>query len=499
MNLRKILCALTLLSATVALVACGGGGGDAAPAASQPAATSTLQGRILDGSGAGVANASVSADGTSTLSLADGSFLLSTPGNASTTIILVKKSGFGSNAKEAPSVKGVTTQIDIKLFADQVSTSFNAAAGVSLAPNGAGVVIAENSIQTAAGAAYTGTVSVSASYNSPETVQGVQAFAEPYAGTNAGTAVLLQSVGVIEVKLSDTAGNPLQLKAGSPATLTYPANSVSAGATSIPLWYYDESLKTWVREGTATLQTNGTYQGSVSHFSFWNLDNFTPPGSKVMGCFRDAAGQPVSNQNVVIQGTGWLTHGVGVGDASGNFEATVFSGIPLELKPWASSITFATLPIAALAAGEVRQLPCVTVTNAPVSGAPIVVPVVTTIFTVTTAPANTTVPGTTPVVGTTTAAYAGTYIGTYGGEETGTFNVVVASNGAVTGTTHSDTFNLDFTVTGQVLANGGVKLTTSGNVGSGTFNGSINAAGVVSGTWAYVGLVGSGTFTGTHQ
>jgi hypothetical protein len=76
--------------------------------------------------------------------------------------------------------------------------------------------------------------------------------------------------------------------------------------------------------------------------------------------------------------------------------------------------------------------------------------------------------------------------------------VVVNAAGLVTGTNHSITYNQDFTVGGQVGANGGVALSAIGTAGSGQFTGSINAAGVLTGTWNYIGSAGGGTFTGNR-
>jgi hypothetical protein len=96
-------------------------------------------------------------------------------------------------------------------------------------------------------------------------------------------------MGFVEVKLTDTSGKALQLKGGSLATLTMPASSNAANAADIPLWYYDEAAGIWKREGNATRQADGTYQGTVKHFTIWYAD-FKGVTATIKGCFVDAAG-----------------------------------------------------------------------------------------------------------------------------------------------------------------------------------------------------------------
>jgi hypothetical protein len=293
-------------------------------------------------------------------------------------------------------------------------------------------------------------------------------------------------MGFMEVKLSDAAGNPLQLKIGSPATLTFPAASNSASATTVPLWFYDEAAKIWKREGQATLQSNGTYQGSVAHFTIWNAD-FFGISATLKGCFRDAAGQPVTNVGFTgLRGTGW-SHLISGNNPDGNFQINLVpANMPLELYSAVAPASFATVAIAPLAPGEVRQLPCTAATFS--NSYAIVQP--TLPFTTTPS-----VP-----VGTSTASFAGAYTGTYGGAEVGTFSVTISTTGAVSGTNFSQTYQQTFNVTGQVSASGNLSLAAAGSAGSASFSGSISPSGALTGTWRYTsGLTGSGTFSGQRR
>lgn len=461
------------------LAACGGGSGSSSTGGGNATGT-VVSGRVQDGSAQPVANATVVL-GTQTASTgADGAFSFTVADTTATNVVLVKKAGYATAAKEAPVTSGRTTQITVGLFADQVSTTFNAAQGASFSTNGASVVIPANAVQTAAGTAYSGTVQVGSSYYGPDTVAGVQAFPAPYEGVSAGVRSPLITAGVIEVKLSDASGNPLQLKTGSTATLTYPANSVNAAGSAIPLWYYDESAKVWVAEGQASRQSNGSYVASVSHFTLWNLD-YKGESATLQGCFVNASGAPQTQAGMFgLRGNGWSRTLPGPTD--GNFTLLrVPANIPLELYSLQSPATFSTVVVSALSPGETRQLPCSTAT-AVATGVSYVVPLPTTVFT--------------PPVGT----FAGNYSGSYSGQETGTFSVNIATSGVITGNTVSATYSgLVSPVTGNVSGNGSLLL-SAGSSGSATFTGTIASNGALGGTWQYVGGSSAGnSFTGQRN
>ncbi|MBS7808500.1 astroprincin family protein [Variovorax sp. PCZ-1] len=468
------------------LAACGGGGGGGGATDSQ--LETRLTGQVISESSAPISGVSLQAGGQTVVTGADGKFSITMPNADTETVVLAKKSEFATNAKQVFIVSGKTSDLTLKMFAHQVNTSFAVGSGIDTAVSGARVQIPANAIKTSSGAAYTGTVTIRSSYFSPESLAGEQAFQQPYAGITApgGTQVGLISVGVIEVKLTDANGNLLQLDASKPATLTYPATSVAGGTDTVPLWYYDESAKIWVREGQVSKQANGTYQGTVTHFTVWNADIQVTNPATIKGCFRDTQGNAVRNGYARVRGAGWAVGGST--GADGNFEVR-------NAPPGRALEVFGVYPqtpavaIAPLTAGEVRQLACVVVTA----------PTGTLSVTPSTSTFTTTFTSTTNPTTSTTASFAGTYTGNYSGAEQGTFSVVISASGSVTGQAFSQTFQQTFPVTGSVGSNGQVLLTASGQAGSSNFSGSISANGVVSGNWNYVGTNTGGTFSGQRQ
>lgn len=103
-----------------------------------------------------------------------------------------------------------------------------------------------------------------------------------------------------------------------------------------------------------------------------------------------------------------------------------------------------------------------------------------------------------PVV--TSGGIYGRFSGSFGGSEEGSFSVVVASNGQVTGQGSSSVTGA-FGVSGYVDPSGAVTLSAQGQAGTAMFVGRIDPrSGLVSGTWQYAGRQrGGGNFSGQRS
>jgi len=88
---------------------------------------------------------------------------------------------------------------------------------------------------------------------------------------------------------------------------------------------------------------------------------------------------------------------------------------------------------------------------------------------------------------------AGKYLGSFAGDDIGTWNVTIDVDGNITGISVSDTYGAD-TVSGSVASSGQAGM--SGTVGGTVFSGSFNRNGNVSGIWS--DDEDSGTFTGSR-
>ncbi|NNE45978.1 MAG: PKD domain-containing protein [Rhodothermales bacterium] len=116
-----------------------------------------------------------------------------------------------------------------------------------------------------------------------------------------GNEVLLLTYGVSEYVFEQN-GQELQLAPGKVATIEIPI--YTAGATvgqTIPLWSMDEKLGRWVQEGEGTVvesvssPTGHALRAVVSHFSWWNCDDFVDEGTilRTIRCEADDPLRPI--------------------------------------------------------------------------------------------------------------------------------------------------------------------------------------------------------------
>lgn len=208
-----------------------------------------------------------------------------------------------------------------------VSTSFSATSKNALKADGMEVAIPASSLVTASGTDYTGTVNADMLYLSPdnENFTTMMPGGDMAAVRTDRSDATLVSYGMVEVSLTDNSGNPLQLKEGSQSEMTFPIpeSMKDNPPATIPLWYFNEEAGVWVEEGTATLQGN-VYVGSVSHFSWHNLD---VPEERVTikGKVTDCKGRPVSRLLVTVDQTSDIT------SSDGSYQVYVPANTPVNV------------------------------------------------------------------------------------------------------------------------------------------------------------------------
>ncbi len=162
------------------------------------------------------------------------------------------------------------------------------------------VEIPANSLQTTDGSPITGQVSAATTYLDPndEGFESQMPGGDLIAIRTDGSDAQLVSYGMVSVTLTDDAGKSVNLKSGQTATITFPAPAGLEAHDQIPLWYFDEEQGLWVEEGMATKQADGTYVGTVSHFSWHNLD-YPETRANLSVSVKDETGAPVAFQRVV--------------------------------------------------------------------------------------------------------------------------------------------------------------------------------------------------------
>lgn len=249
-----------------------------------------------------------------------------------------------------------------------VSTSFTATAENTLKADGMEVVIPASALVTASGEAYTGTVKADMLYLSPDN----ENFTTMMPGsdmaairTDRSDATLI-SYGMVEVSLTDGSGNPLQLKEGNQSEMTYPIpeSMKDNPPPTIPLWYFNEEAGVWVEEGVATLKGD-VYVGSVSHFSWHNLD-VAEERVTIKGKVTDCEGRPVSRVLVTVDQTSEITN------SDGSYSVYVPANTPVTVtvksEDYYSYSPEASVPVAGQPGGTTvdninLELPCTPVVS----------------------------------------------------------------------------------------------------------------------------------------
>jgi hypothetical protein len=274
---------LLLCTVLISLLACqkdinpGGGGGVDNPVDLGSRVNASVSGFVTDENEQPVINAMVRF-GTLTVPTDDYGYFqisnVSVPKNAA--MVTVNQGGYFPGIRTFIAKEGKATFVRIKLMPKTVSGTISAANGGNVTlSNGLKVAIPSSAVVDATtGAAYTGTINVAAKWIDPTAADLSRIMPGDLRAIDADDNFKqLMTYGMAAVELTSTSGDKLQIAPGKKATLTWPLPAALAGTApaTIPLWHFDEAIGLWREEGSAT-KTGNSYEGEVSHFSFWNCD-----------------------------------------------------------------------------------------------------------------------------------------------------------------------------------------------------------------------------------
>lgn len=306
---------------------------DDGPAGSDPNDVSgtivtTLSGIVTDESGTVLGGVAVSAYGHSTITNPNGLFVLSNvrvPGGR--CVILAQKAGYFNNSRAGRPVANGITRLHLGLLRTATGYSVNSAVGGTVkVSEGGSVQLPAHAYVTEDGQPYTGTVKVVARWIDPTSSNFYSLFPGDFrARRTDNSETTLYSYGVLNVELYTSTGAKLQLSADKKATLSYPIPSsmLSSAPSSIPLWYYDETIGMWKEDGSAVKQGN-TYVGDVSHFTPWNVDVPSTPARIQGHVFLN--NKPFEGCIVSVGQSSLVT------DATGYYECEVPTSVAIEVS-----------------------------------------------------------------------------------------------------------------------------------------------------------------------
>ena len=297
--------------------------------------TASFFGKIEDENGVAIQNATVKAGSLTFNTDRNGVFKIQNANvDKRNAFISVTKSGFFDGSRTIRANANKSNYVKIVLIRKNLSASFNASSGSTVAVGStATVTFAPNSIKKADGTAYSGTVKVFATHLQADDNRLYDKMPGNLIGTRTNNdETMMRTFGMLNVVLEDPSGNKLNIADGQTAKISMqvPSSILSSAPNSIVLWHFDEGKGLWREEGTATLNGN-TYEGTVSHFSWWNCDT---PEAAINLCLRliDQNGNPLRNVQTILTNTANNDTRVGYGDQEGRTCGLVYSNVVLKLE-----------------------------------------------------------------------------------------------------------------------------------------------------------------------
>jgi hypothetical protein len=110
--------------------------------------------------------------------------------------------------------------------------------------------------------------------------------------TNGDESVLI-SYGMSDLLFTDNNGNPLQIKSGTSAKISFPLpeSMKKDPPATMPLWSFDAEKGRWTEEGVFTFEEN-MYVGTTTHFS-WISNSLCASAATIIGKVMDCDNEPI--------------------------------------------------------------------------------------------------------------------------------------------------------------------------------------------------------------
>lgn len=231
--------------------------------------------KVVNEEGVPIKDVNVDVSGITNITNSKGVALLkSVHANENFIATNISKNGYISITKTIAPTETEFQIINIVLLKpDHIKTIFsNSSASITL-DSGAQVVL-PGSFELAGGIPYSGNVKIEVKHLSPNDESTYSNMPGALlAQDKSGNIKLLETFGMVAVKLFASNGEALNISKENKATIKYPiaASQIGNAPSTIPLWYFDEDKSIWIEEGSAN-KVGPNYVAYVSHFSWWNID-----------------------------------------------------------------------------------------------------------------------------------------------------------------------------------------------------------------------------------
>ena len=349
---------------SIAVAACGNGGGTTVT-------PGTVSGIVTNAANSsGVEGVLVSAGNKSTTTVSGGAYTLSGASPASSVTVTFTKTGFvpQSRTTTAYTTASSLVSVSVPMLAVAYTATFDPTVAKTISdPNStAQVQLPAGGLRTANGDLPFGNVTAQITPIDPANNLGTMP--GNYLASQSGSSVPIESFGAINVMFTDASGNALtNLAAGKTAIIRIPVSSLPGQTPPnfIPLFFFNTSTGLWVQEGTATLKgtaPNQYYEGSVTHFSFWNADQILDTITYT-SCVKDVNGNPVAGASVTSTGTNYTGTASTTTDANGNFTVAVKSNASATIQAMNGNVVSVALAITTLSANITVSTTCLALTT----------------------------------------------------------------------------------------------------------------------------------------
>lgn len=323
--MKRCLSWLALAASAAFFAACGG---DDAPPTQEPSGGGRITGQVVQtDTDEPLPNASVSVGDRSVRTGPDGQFVLDGLPASAAASVKVEAAGHGANVARVAVVQGEITDLRVRLVKLAPARAIDAgvATTLTLAGSPAQVMLPAGALVDAeTGAPVSGTVSASLTDIDPASDPGRMPGA--FTTEQSGEVRSIESFGAVKVDLRDANGRRLDLAPNQTATVRIPLSTRSPNPpATVPLFHFDETTGFWTQEGSATLKTGDGepyYEGTVSHFSYWNAD-IVADTVWLDGCVVDDAGKPAGRVQVSGSGVDYSGLTSAITDAEGRFRMPV--------------------------------------------------------------------------------------------------------------------------------------------------------------------------------
>ena len=309
-------------------------------------------GKIVDTHKNPIANVSVSINGLTVVTNADGEFSFN---NVTVkerfAYFTAEKSGFIKGSRVVYPNEGLTS-VYIMMMTENVTATINSGQTAVVSLENQTKVKFDGAFMTEAGVAYNGAVKVIMNHLDPADPNVFYKMPGNLIAINKNGEIKgLQTYGMLDVVLKGNNNQRLQIATGHTAEIIMPIASTqtTTAPATMALWHFNEDNGLWEEDGFST-RVGNNYVGTVSHFSCWNND-YAYEASVLTVIATNFDGTPVKGVRITLTrmsgSTGDVLIDLGTTNTNGRLSANTPKNEQLTFKaytPDGTLITSQTLP-----------------------------------------------------------------------------------------------------------------------------------------------------------